>query len=187
MTFFPVDCYKPLSEIYSTKILVFPLMIAIRFVIYIILHKMSDLSDLFLKVYMSSLQLFISVMSGCIWSSSAAVLAASSDRVRPYGSVQVSTLIQSPSDEAASTAADDDQTRVKTCTDPCGLNRSDEAASTAADDDQIWVYLIPIKLSRDIEENPGPRSKPCGSLSIYHWNLNIIPAHNFIKLSLLRA
>ena len=160
MTFFPVDCYKPLSEIYSTKILVFPLMIAIRFVIYIILHKMSDLSDLFLKVYMSSLQLFISVMSGCIWSSSAAVLAASSDRLRPYGSVQVSTLIQSP---------------------------SDEAASTAADDDQIWVYLIPIKLSRDIEENPGPRSKPCGSLSIYHWNLNIIPAHNFIKLSLLRA
>ena len=160
MTFFPVDCYKPLSDIYSTKILVFPLMIAIRFVIYIILHKMSDLSDLFLKVYMSSLQLFISVMSGCIWSSSAAVLAASSDRLRPYGSVQVSTLIQSP---------------------------SDEAASTAADDDQIWVYLIPIKLSRDIEENPGPRSKPCGSLSIYHWNLNIIPAHNFIKLSLLRA
>ena len=25
--------------------------------------------------------------------------------------------------------------RVETCTDPCGLNRSDEAASTAADDD----------------------------------------------------
>ena len=43
------------------------------------------------------------------------------------------------SDEAASTAADDDQIRVETCTDPCGLNRSDEAASTAADDDQIRV------------------------------------------------
>ena len=41
------------------------------------------------------------------------------------------------SDEATSTAADDDQIRVETCTDPCGLNRSDEAASTAADDDQI--------------------------------------------------
>ena len=25
--------------------------------------------------------------------------------------------------------------KVETCTDPCGLNRSDEAASTAADDD----------------------------------------------------
>ena len=39
------------------------------------------------------------------------------------------------SDEAASTAADDDLIRVETCTDPCGLNRSDEAASAVADDD----------------------------------------------------
>ena len=45
------------------------------------------------------------------------------------------------SDEAASTAADDDQIRVETCTDPCGLNRSDEAASTAADDDQINIPI----------------------------------------------
>ena len=43
------------------------------------------------------------------------------------------------SDEAASTAADDDLIRVETCTDPCGPNRSDEAASTAADDDLIRV------------------------------------------------
>ena len=39
------------------------------------------------------------------------------------------------SDEAASTAAGDDQIRVETCTDPCGLNRIDKAASTAANDD----------------------------------------------------
>ena len=39
------------------------------------------------------------------------------------------------SDEAASTAAGDDQIRVETCTGPCGLNGSDEAASTASDDD----------------------------------------------------
>ena len=39
------------------------------------------------------------------------------------------------SDEAASTAAGDDQIRVETCTDPCGLNGSDEAASAASDDD----------------------------------------------------
>ena len=64
-----------------------------------------------------------------IQSSSAAVLAAWSDRLRPHGSVQVLTLIQSSSA--------DDQIRVETCTDPCGLNWSDEAASTAADDDQI--------------------------------------------------
>ena len=51
----------------------------------------------------------------------------------------------------------------------------------------VWVYFITIKLSGDIEENPGPQSEPCNSLSICHWNLNSIPAHNFIKLSLLRA
>ena len=50
-----------------------------------------------------------------------------------------------------------------------------------------WVYFITIKLSGDIEENPGPRSQPCNSLSICHWNLKSIPADNFIKLSLLRA
>ena len=30
--------------------------------------------------------------------------------------------------------------KVETCTDPCGLNRSDEAASTAADDDYPKIY-----------------------------------------------
>ena len=44
------------------------------------------------------------------------------------------------SDEAASTAADDDWIRIETCIDPCGLNRSDEAASTAADDDCTNIY-----------------------------------------------
>ena len=38
-------------------------------------------------------------------------------------------------DEAASTAADDEYIRVETCTDPCDPNQFDEAASTAADDD----------------------------------------------------
>ena len=49
-----------------------------------------------------------------------------------------------------------------------------------------WVYFITIKLSGDIEEDPGLQSTPCNSLPICHWNLNSIPAHNFIKLSLLR-
>ena len=44
-----------------------------------------------------------------------------------------------------------------------------------------------IKLSGDIKENPGLQPKSCDSLSICHWNLNSIPAHNFIKLSLLHA
>ena len=49
------------------------------------------------------------------------------------------------------------------------------------------MYFIPVKISGDIEENPGRQSKPCSSLSICHWNLISIPAHNFIKMSLLRA
>ena len=37
------------------------------------------------------------------------------------------------------------------------------------------------------EENPGPKTNSCDCLSFCHWNLNSICAHNFIKLSLLRA
>ena len=51
----------------------------------------------------------------------------------------------------------------------------------------VWLYSLVIKLSGDIEENPGPKANSCDCLSICHWNLNSICAHNFIKLSLLRA
>ena len=44
-----------------------------------------------------------------------------------------------------------------------------------------------LKLSSDIEENPGPKANSCDCLSIWHWNLNSISAHNFIKFCLLRA
>ena len=49
------------------------------------------------------------------------------------------------------------------------------------------MYFRTIKLSGDIEENPDPQSKSCGSLSICHWNLNTVPAQNFGKLSFLCA
>ena len=49
-----------------------------------------------------------------------------------------------------------------------------------------WLYSLAIKRSGDIEENPGPKPNSCDCLSICHWNLNSISAHNFIKLSLLR-
>ena len=39
----------------------------------------------------------------------------------------------------------------------------------------------------DAELNPGPKCKATQTLSICHWNLNRICAHNFSKLSLLRA
>ena len=39
----------------------------------------------------------------------------------------------------------------------------------------------------DIETNPGPKSNPCNSFSICHWNLNSLTAHNYLKVSLLRV
>ena len=43
-----------------------------------------------------------------------------------------------------------------------------------------------MKLSGDIEENPGPKPSSNQGLSIYLWNLSI-SAHNCIKISYLRA
>ena len=51
----------------------------------------------------------------------------------------------------------------------------------------VWLCLILMKRSRDIEQNPGPKTSSCQCFSVCHWNLNSISAHNFIKLSLLRA
>ena len=44
-----------------------------------------------------------------------------------------------------------------------------------------------LMLCGDIESNPGPRPNSGQSFSICHWNLNSIAAHNFSKISLLRA
>ena len=51
----------------------------------------------------------------------------------------------------------------------------------------MWLYSLSIKCSGDIEENPGLKPNYCEYLFICHWNLNSISAHNFMKLSLLRA
>ena len=51
----------------------------------------------------------------------------------------------------------------------------------------FWLDEIVLKLSDDIEENRGPKPSFNQSFSICHWNLNSISAHNYIKLSLLRA
>ena len=52
----------------------------------------------------------------------------------------------------------------------------------------ILLYLFTF-LSRhgDIELNPGPRKEKKNSLSVYHWNLNSLSAHNFSKLRHLKA
>ena len=51
----------------------------------------------------------------------------------------------------------------------------------------IWLHGLMIKINGDIELNPGPKQKRDQSLSIFHWNLNSIPAHNFQKLKLLQG
>ena len=49
----------------------------------------------------------------------------------------------------------------------------------------MQIHLV--LLSGDFEINPSPKHTPKASLSICYWNLNSISAHNYVKLSLLRA
>ena len=50
-----------------------------------------------------------------------------------------------------------------------------------------WLYILLITLSGDVELNPGPKLTTAQTLSICHWNLNVICAHNFAKLHFLKA
>ena len=56
---------------------------------------------------------------------------------------------------------------------------------------QICIFLPFIRhqliVCGDIESNPGPVNFPNQNLTICHWNLNGIAAHNFVKISLLEA
>ena len=51
----------------------------------------------------------------------------------------------------------------------------------------IWLYIILISLSGDVQLNPGPKDKSSSAFSICHWNLNSITAHNYAKMLLLEA
>ena len=51
----------------------------------------------------------------------------------------------------------------------------------------IWVHALLIRQNGDIDMNPGPKPNPCHSFSICYWNLNSLTAHNYPKVSLLRA
>ena len=50
-----------------------------------------------------------------------------------------------------------------------------------------WLQILLVLLSDDVEINSRRRHTPKASLSICYWNLNSISAHNYAKLSLLRA
>ena len=51
----------------------------------------------------------------------------------------------------------------------------------------LWLQNLLILLSDEVEINPGLTSTSKASLSICHWNLNSVFAHNYVKLSLLTA
>ena len=51
----------------------------------------------------------------------------------------------------------------------------------------FMLFICLIKISGDVEENPGPKHYSAQYLTICHWNLNSIAAHNFIKVVLLKS
>ena len=50
-----------------------------------------------------------------------------------------------------------------------------------------WLFIGLIKISGDVEENPGPKRYSAQYLTICHWNPNSIAAHNVFKVALLKA
>ena len=44
-----------------------------------------------------------------------------------------------------------------------------------------------LLLCGDVELSPGPKQNTAKKITICHWNLNSIAAHNFVKLVLLKA
>ena len=51
----------------------------------------------------------------------------------------------------------------------------------------IWVHALLIRQNGDIEMNPGSRANTFHSFPISYWNLNSLTAHNYLKVSPLRA
>ena len=51
----------------------------------------------------------------------------------------------------------------------------------------LLYILVLLQCHGDIELNPGRKKVKKNSLSVYHWNLNNLPAHNFSKNRQLKA
>ena len=50
----------------------------------------------------------------------------------------------------------------------------------------FYIFFL-LRSHEDIELNPGANKSKENNLSICHWNLNSVTAHNFLKLSQLKA
>lgn len=53
--------------------------------------------------------------------------------------------------------------------------------------DHFCFSKIILNFSGDAKENLVPKASSSHIFSIYHWNLNSISEHNYIRLSLLRS
>ena len=51
----------------------------------------------------------------------------------------------------------------------------------------FFISVTLLVLSGDIETDPGPDLGYSSSFSFFHWNLNRIAAHKFIKIALINA
>ena len=51
----------------------------------------------------------------------------------------------------------------------------------------LLYYFVLLLFHGNIEPNPGPKKLKINPLSVCHWNLNISSAHNFSKLTQLKA
>ena len=50
----------------------------------------------------------------------------------------------------------------------------------------LYVFIL-LRCHGDIELNPGPKKSKENTLSVCHWNLDSITAHNFSKLTQIKA
>ena len=50
-----------------------------------------------------------------------------------------------------------------------------------------WLYIRLVNVCGGVDKNPDPKTYSVQYLTIWHWNLNSIAVHNFIKVSLLKA
>ena len=50
----------------------------------------------------------------------------------------------------------------------------------------LYIFVILWRYG-DIELNPGPTKSKGNTVSVFHWNLNSITAHNFSKLTQLKV
>ena len=51
----------------------------------------------------------------------------------------------------------------------------------------IWLYIILISLSGDVQLSRAPKNKSSSAFSICHWNLNSMTGHSYAKVSFLEA